>query len=235
MQDNRVDLKGIKVYPFKSKDELLELAFNRCGILVAVNAEKIMNATAELKTLINDNIGYCDGVGAVKAVRKKSGIPVVKIPGCELWLDIIREGLLTGKKFYLVGGKEEVIEATVSKLRKDFPRLNIVGYRNGYLREPNAKDVLIRDIVEKSPDVVFVAMGSPKQEFLMQEMLRVHPALYQGLGGSFDVYVGNVKRAPQIFCKLGLEWLYRLLKQPTRIKRQVVYFKFVISYYLNRL
>lgn len=71
-----------------------------------------------------------------------------------------------------------------------------MNYRNGYLKTPEERKALIEDIAEKKPDVVFVAMGSPKQELLMEEMLERHPAIYQGLGGSFDVYTGAVKRAP---------------------------------------
>ena len=115
-------------------------------------------------------------------------------------------------------------------------RIALAVYKSlAYLGNDNERKLLIQDVIDKEPDVVFVAMGSPKQELLMQEMLKAYPAIYQGLGGSFDVYVGNVKRAPKVFCKLGLEWFYRLLMQPTRIKRQLVYVKFMVYYYLNKL
>lgn len=232
---NKVNLRGINVYPFSSKEELLDYVIENKRILIAINAEKIMNATDDLKRIINDNIGYCDGIGAVMAVKKKGGKQAVRLPGCELWLDIVKILSQKNKSFYLVGGKQPVIEATVAQLKQDFPDINIVGYRNGYLGNDNERKLLIQDVIDKKPDVVFVAMGSPKQELLMQEMLKAYPAIYQGLGGSFDVYVGNVKRAPKVFCKLGLEWFYRLLMQPTRIKRQLVYVKFMVYYYFNKL
>ena len=81
------------------------------------------------------------------------------------------------------------------------------------------KNDLIQDIKTLKPDVVFVAMGSPKQELLMEEMQKLHQATYQGLGGSFDVYTGHVERAPQWWVKSNLEWAYRLIKQPSRIKK----------------
>ncbi|MBO7506503.1 MAG: WecB/TagA/CpsF family glycosyltransferase, partial [Paludibacteraceae bacterium] len=113
------------------------------------------------------------------------------------------------------------------KLRKDYPGINIVGYRNGYIKTDEERNALIADVAEKKPDVVFVAMGSPKQELLMMDMEAQHPAIYQGLGGSYDVYTGHVKRAPAWWQNHNLEWLYRLINQPSRIKRQIKLLEFV--------
>lgn len=220
MQQERVDLRGVKVFPFASFQELLDYVSNQKGILVAINAEKILHATPQTRDIINRNIGYCDGAGAVMALKKK-GYNAVKLPGCELWLKIIANTYQEGKSFYLIGGKQEVIEATVEKLKKEFDGINIVNYRNGYIKTEEERKALIDDIAEKKPDVVFVAMGSPKQELLMEEMSERHKAIYQGLGGSFDVYTGRVKRAPKWWVDHNLEFAYRLIKQPSRIKRQI--------------
>lgn len=221
MQDNRVELNGVKVHPFKSFDELLNYVTGRKGILVAINAEKILHATDKTRIIINRNIGYCDGIGAVMALNKRGYKDVAKIPGCELWLKIISALYKEGKSFYLVGGKPEVIEATVAKLKDEFVGINISNYRDGYIKSDEEKLLLIEDIANRKPDVVFVAMGSPKQELLMEEMSQKHQAIYQGLGGSFDVYTGTVERAPEWWVKHNLEWAYRLIKQPSRIKRQI--------------
>ena len=133
-----------------------------------------------------------------------------------------------GKTFYLIGSKQPVIEKTVTQLKEDFPGIRIAGYRNGYIQAEIEQKELIEEIKRKRPDVVFVAMGSPKQELLMEEMHQAHPAIYQGLGGSFDVYTGNVKRAPEWWVKHNIEFAYRLLKQPSRIKRQIHLIKFLI-------
>lgn len=218
--DNRVTLNGVKVYPFRSFDELLAFAEKQKGILVSINAEKILHATDETRGIINRNIGFCDGAGAVYAMRQKGHPEACKLPGCELWLKTIA-ARYRDKTFYLVGGRQEVIDETVAKLRKEYPGIRIVGFRNGYLKTPEESASLIDDIVAKRPDCVFVAMGSPKQELLMEEMLRRHPAVYQGLGGSFDVYTGHVKRAPRWWIDHNLEFLYRLIHQPSRIKRQI--------------
>ena len=235
MQDNRVTLNGVKVHPFKAFDELLRYVQGRKGILVAINAEKILHATDQTRDIINRNIGYCDGIGAVMALRKHGYKDVVKLPGCELWLKIIDSLYKEGKGFYLVGSKQEVIEQTVEKLRKEFPGIRIVNYRNGYIKTEEEKQALVNDIAEKKPDVVFVAMGSPKQELLMEEMSERHPAIYQGLGGSFDVYTGHVKRAPKWWVEHNLEFAYRLLKQPSRIKRQIHLVRFLLLVELGRI
>lgn len=235
MQDNRVILNGVKVHPFTSFSQLLSYVKGRKGILVAINAEKILHATEQTRAIINRNIGYCDGIGAVMALKKHGYKEVVKLPGCELWLKIIDSLYKEGKTFYLVGSKQEVIENTVQKLKQDFPGIQIVNYRNGYIKTGEEKQVLLEDIVEKKPDVVFVAMGSPKQELLMEEMLERHPAIYQGLGGSFDVYTGNVKRAPKWWVDHNLEFAYRLIKQPSRIKRQIHLVRFLLLVKLGKI
>ena len=142
-----------------------------------------------------------------------------------MWLKIISRfaGI---NSFYLVGVKQEVIEETVAKLRREFPDINIVAYRNGYIKSPQERAELIADIEAQRPDVVFVAMGSPKQELLMKDMQARHNAIYQGLGGSFDVYTGHVLRAPRWWIEHNLEFAYRLIKEPKRIRRQVHLLKF---------
>lgn len=221
----RVSLRGVEVYPFTHADDLIDFADSRKGILIAINAEKIANATAETLRIINSNIPYCDGAGAVMAARQK-GAEVEKIAGCELWLHIVRR-FHKDRSFYIIGATPEVNDAAVAKLEKEFPGINIVGARDGYIRSDEERRALIGDVAAKKPDVVFVAMGSPKQEFLMAEMLARHKAIYQGLGGSFDVYTGKVARAPRWWIDHNLEAAYRLLRQPKRIKRNIVYVKYM--------
>jgi UDP-N-acetyl-D-mannosaminouronate:lipid I N-acetyl-D-mannosaminouronosyltransferase len=168
-------------------------------------------------------------------LKKKDCKEVVKIPGCELWLKIIEAWYEKGKSFYLVGAQPEVIRLTVEKLHEEYSGINIVGYRDGYIRSEIEKKALLDDIAEKKPDVVFVAMGSPKQELLMEEMQQAHSAVYQGLGGSFDVFVGNVERAPQWWVKHNLEWAYRLIRQPSRISRQIHLVRFWLLIKLGRI
>ncbi len=224
---NRVELNGVKVYPFTSAKELLDFVDERKGLLVAVNAEKVMKANEQIRSIINNNIGYADGAGVKVAMHKKGYKDVIRIAGCDLWLEIIRQSYQE-KTFYLVGGKQEVIDETIGKLKKEFPGIKILGYRNGYIKTKEERTALIEDVVTKKPDVVFIAMGSPKQEILMSEMMKEHKAIYQGLGGSFDVYTGRVKRAPKWWQEHNMEFLYRFLKQPQRFRREYYRLKFLL-------
>lgn len=234
MAINTVDINGVKIYPFVSADELINYIADKKSILVAVNAGKINRATDETRKIINSGIGYADGLGAQYALKKHGCPDTVIIPGCELWLSIIKNNFKNGKSFYFVGGKQEVIDNTIKQLRVDYPGINIIGYRNGYFSEKD-EAVLINDIIEKKPDFVFVAMGSPKQELLMQKMYLSHKAMYQGLGGSFDIYVGNTKRAPKWLRNKGLEGPYRVITDinKARLKRFVNDFSFMLKVFFN--
>lgn len=230
-----VAIRGINVFPFQSAQELIDTVTERGAILVAVNAEKVMNATDMLRQLINDNIGYCDGAGAVKAMHRHRHPEAVRIPGCELWLQIIARHYLS-KSFYLVGGKPGIVDEVVDKLKTEYPGINIVGHRDGYIADDKERDKLLDDIAAKKPDVVFVAMGSPKQEFLMQMMQKRNPgAIYQGLGGSFDVYSGHQQRAPRWWREHNLEFLYRFIITPSRLKRIGPYLAYALRLYTGRL
>ncbi len=225
-------INGKRVFAFRSKEQLLKYLNDKTGILVALNAEKLNKSNPDLDKIINANIGYPDGIGAVWALRRK-GLKSTKIAGAEFWLDIIRH-YVDSRSFYFIGSTDDVINQTIKKLRTDFPSIRIAGYRNGFLKEGD-EQLLIQDFIASQPDVIFVAMGSPKQEFLMADFLAQYPALYMGLGGSFDVYSGLKKRAPKIFINLGLEWFYRLLKEPTRFSRQTNLLKFLFRIIFDKL
>lgn len=222
---NKVSLNGVEIFPFDSEQQLLSFVNKQKGILVAINAEKILHATEQTRAIINRNIGYCDGAGAQIALKQKGYKEACKIPGCELWLKIVAQ-FYQEKTFYLVGGKPQVIKKTVEKLQNEFKGIKIIGFRDGYLRSEEEKQQLIADMADKKPDVVFVAMGSPKQELLMEEIQKKHKAIFQGLGGSFDVYTGHVERAPKWWADHNLEFLYRLIREPKRIKRQIHLLKY---------
>ncbi len=154
---NKVYIKEIGIYPFQSKQQIAEFANLHSGILIAINAEKILNATSETRAIINRNIGYCDGAGPLMVLHRRGYKEAIKVAGCELWLSII-EQYYKEKTFYLVGGKQTIIEETVHKLKEQFPGIQIVGYRNGYLQSDSERQQLINDVATKRPDVVFVVL-----------------------------------------------------------------------------
>ncbi len=227
-------LNGLRTFAFESREALVEHLAKTEQSLVAVNATKIIRRGAVDQAFVNQNIGYADGVGAVWALWRAGFPGAVKIAGCELWLDIVKAFCST-KSFYLFGGKEPTIRAVVTKLKGEYPNINLVGFRDGFIEGGEAKDRLINDIVAKKPEVVFVAMGSPKQELLMDELRARHKAIYMGLGGSFDVYIGDVQRTPKWLIDCNLEWAYRILTQPRRILRQYVLVEFGLRLVFNKL
>ncbi len=219
-------INGFKIYSFQSIADFINYVKDKNAILVAMNAEKIMNDNTNLLSIVNANIAYPDGEGCVLALKQK-GLNSVKLAGSKLWIQLIK--LNQNKKFYLTGSTNLIINKTVDRLKKEFPQLNIVGFRDGFLRGGD-KSKLIEDLKLKKPDIIFVAQGSPRQELLMNELIQHYPALYMGLGGSFEVYSGYKKDTPKFLHYLKLEWLYRILIDFKRIKRLPKLLKFI--YYL---
>ncbi len=130
---------------------------------------------------------------------------------------LIRRAYYLKKTVALIGAKQEVVENAVVNLKAEIPDLNIVYYHDGYFDDDSA---IIDDLKDKKPDFIMVALGSPKQEFFISKLKTVLPdSVMIGLGGSFDVWAGAVKRAPIIYQNLGLEWLYRTLCEPQRFRR----------------
>lgn len=157
-----------------------------------------------------------DGVG-IKIALALKGYKQERIGGCDLSYELVKLCESNGWRLALLGAKEEVMQTLLSKFKNDFPNLNIVYSHNGYFDNENE---ILNDISKSRPQVLLCALGAPKQEFLiyrLKEMLQ--GCVMIGVGGSFDVFSGCTKRAPVIWQKLGLEWLYRVIVQPERIKR----------------
>ncbi len=175
-----------------------------------------------------------DGVGTVLAARI-AGSPVKeKLAGIEVMQGIIERCSKEGQGIYLIGAKEEVVSACAENLKKEYPGLDIMGWRNGYFDIENCAE-LIQDIKEKKPKAVFVAMGSPRQDrFILKYMDELPCRIFMGVGGSFDVISGNMKRAPEWMINTGTEWLYRVSREPWRLKRLSSIPKFLTAVLLRR-
>ena len=157
-----------------------------------------------------------DGVG-VKIALKLTGKKADRIPGIDFAKRLLIEASKSDIPTAIIGAKEEIITKAVENLKKEIKGLNIVYYHNGYF--DNSEEIL-SELKVKSPKLILVALGSPKQEVFIYNAKKVlNPALMIGIGGSLDVWSGNVKRAPKIFQIFGLEWLYRTIAQPSRFKR----------------
>jgi len=169
-----------------------------------------------MQAITEDYIPYADGEIAVLALKKAGFKNVTKIPGVELWIDFLeaRKNL----KVAAVGSTPEVIQLFAQKFAQSFPQHTLVYFQDGFSIREKLEE-LGEKIALHQPDVVLLALGQPRQEILARDLYLKHRGIYFCLGGSFDVFTGKVDRAPQIFISLKLEWLFRLLMQPWRLKR----------------
>lgn len=195
------------------------------------NSEMIMMAQEDpefMHILNSSDLNVPDGIGVVLASRIKGKPLKERVAGFDLMLELIKLSHNKNYKIYLLGAKEDVVEEAKNKLEMKFPGLNIVGYHHGYFNREEEEDI-IRSINEKKPDILFVAFGAPKQEkWIYKNKDKLCAKVLMGVGGSFDVISGKKKRAPLIFRRMGLEWFYRLLKEPWRYKRMMSLPKFLI-------
>ena len=158
-----------------------------------------------------------DGISIVKASKMLEMPCAERITGVDLASYLFEVANNKKLNIALLGAKEEIIGTLVNKLKRDYPAINIVAYQNGY--EEN-KDRFFDDIKNKDVDICLVALGIPSQELLIYNNLnKFNKGIFVGVGGSFDVLSGIKKRAPKCFQKLNIEWLYRIIKEPKRIKR----------------
>lgn len=168
-----------------------------------------------------------DGIGILYASRILKKPLKQKVAGIDFGTSMLAQAAKNGWTVYLLGSKPGVAEEAARRLKKQNPGLVIVGTADGYFKEDGP---VLEKIRAAKPDILFVCLGAPKQEFWMAKNADATGArLLLGLGGSLDIYSGNSQRAPDIWVKLGLEWAYRLLKEPWRIKRQMALPKFLFT------
>lgn len=237
------NIAGIPLASFSSKQRAVEEVLSPFdqsvvpGFAIAINPEKVMKARTDkllMETLLSATLRFADGVGVVWAMRSKGARDAVRIPGCELWEAVMREAGKWQQPVFIVGAKPDILDTVRYKLSAQY-HVNIVGSQHGYF-ETNHEDNLIANIRDSEAKIVTVAMGSPKQELFIQKCRSLYPdAFYMGVGGTYDVYVGNVLRAPAWACRWNIEWLYRLAKQPHRIFRQLALLKFLLLMLTRRL
>ena len=196
------------------------------------NSEMVMAASKdkEFENILNSaDLLTADGIGIIYASKILGRAISERAAGYDISLKLMEKAAASGKTLYLFGAAPGVAEAAAEKLKEKYPGIIITGLHDGYF-DSEEEQKIIGDINEKQPDILFVCLGFPKQEkwiFANKDRLNVKVAM--GLGGCLDVYAGNVKRAPDIFIKLGLEWFYRLMKEPKRFFRMLALPKFMIK------
>ena len=215
-----------KMYKEDSKKlfSLLEdnLKTNKKTFIVTANPETFSHGKdEEFNKLLLDDITTIipDGIGLVKAAKMLDINVKERIPGIDISVKLLEFLNKYSKKLYIFGSKQEVIDQMKAIIQTKYPNIDLVGMTNGYVKD---KDLVMKQIKKLNPDVVMVALGVPAQEKLIyKHIMEFDKGIFIGVGGSFDVMAGNVKRAPKFFQEHGLEWFYRLCKQPQRIIRMI--------------
>jgi len=222
-----------------SKEELLNIIdkYEKVNI-ISGNPEVLYNGLNNEELFKNftdkDSIIIPDGVGVVLASKIIKNPVKEKIAGIEVMNSILEKCNENGKAVYLLGTTEDVLKECERKLLIKYRNLNIIGKHNGFFDMDDCKDIL-EDIKESKPYALFIAMGCPRQEkFISKYMDKLPCKIYMGVGGSFDVFAGKVKRAPRWMIDCNLEWLYRVVKEPYRIKRLASIPKFLLKVALNK-
>lgn len=217
------------------------LAFARDGRgaqIVTLGTEMVVYARRDprFRAIVNGSaLSLCDTVGLL-AVARKRGAPLhERVTGVELVERLAAEAAAEGLPIYLLGGAEGVAAEAAAVLQKRFPGLRVAGARSGYLNE-NESAAVARTIADSGARLLFAGMGSPRQEYWLSEYLRATGCgVGIGVGGSFDVIAGRIERAPRLVRRFGLEWLYRLMKEPHRWRRQLALPQFVWLVMLEEL
>jgi len=245
----KVKIFGVEVdnLSFNEAVEVVKgfLEGNRLNSVCTPNTEIVMAAkdNPKLKELINDNdLIIPDGIGLIYGSKIRKRPLKERVTGFDLSVKMLELANQKGYGLFLLGGKEGVAKKASENILKQYPNIKITGYHNGYFKgSHNGYDnhdeelKIIRMINESKTDIIFVGLGFPKQEkWIGKNKHRINGKVIIGNGGTMDVLAGVSKRAPEVFQRLGLEWLYRLIREPSRIKRQMAIPKFVLSVLLDK-
>jgi len=242
--NDRLKILNIWVDPV-NREEAIQRVKNflakgtRPHAIIAANPEKNFSVPKDAvlyDTFKNADLLIPDGIGVVMAARILYGADLARVPGSEFIFDICDIAEKGSYKVFIFGAKEDVNKKAVDELRNRYPKLKIVGRANGYVKESEMPDLIDRINASKA-EVLFLALGSPKQEkwYATHKSQLDHVRVVQGVGGTLDTIAGNVKRAPLIWQKFSAEWLYRLIKEPKRIKRQKILPLFAVMVLIAKL
>jgi len=215
-----IEVMGTPVTPFKSYDQALECVekivdSHHKSFWVAINPIKIYQASQkpELMELLRQaDVGLCDGMGIAVTSKLLKRQSLFRCTGCDLFFRLISLASRKGWGVYMLGSSAQTNTAARSELQKKYPGLKIVGWQDGYFKD---SEKVIEHINASKPNLLFVAMGSPKQEYwISKNWQAIETNFCMGVGGSFDIAAGNLKRAPKIFRVTGTEFLFRLICEP---------------------
>lgn len=231
MNRERIDVCGVLFDCVTKKEALarLETALDGAGqiALVTANPEIVLNCEREpeMYALINAcELVVADGMGVIRAAKILHTPLPERIPGIELGEELLAYCSGSGCSVFFLGGKPGVADAAAEKMKEKYPALIVAGVHDGYfdtVGEENAQ--VVTQIAESGAGLVLVCLGSPKQEKWIAANRHLLPkvGVFAGLGGSLDIFSGRSRRAPAFFRRTGLEWFYRLCREPSRFSRMV--------------
>ncbi|RQD67394.1 MAG: glycosyltransferase [Tindallia sp. MSAO_Bac2] len=224
-----IDIMGVPIHPVDEGEvkRLIEdyLKSHETQSIMTPNPEMVMEAqknTKLMEALKRSDLVIPDGIGLIIVSKvKKKGL-MQRVTGIDTMEQILNVSNEKKQKVFLLGGKPGVASEAADKIRDMHKGIGIAGSHHGYFSDSET-DRILKTIHNASPDVLLVGLGFPRQEIWIHDNRHRLPCkIVMGIGGSLDVYAGKVKRAPAAFQRIGLEWLYRLLKEPWRIKRMAV-------------
>ena len=228
---NKIEILGVPISNITMDGAVEKISefmkSNELHPIYTPNPEIVMMAKdnkAFLEVIQKADLVVPDGIGVVIASRIQKGEKLPeRVAGYDLVQNTMKRAVKEGYKYYFFGSKPGVAQEAAKKMRETYPGIQIVGMRDGYFKEED-EVAIIEDINASGANILLVALGAPKQEMWIErnKHLLTHVRVAIGVGGSLDGMAGIVKRAPLAFQKLGLEWFYRLLQQPTRFKRMLV-------------
>lgn len=230
----RIDIMGVG-FDSLTLNEAVDRALSlmterRAAYVVTPNPEIVMSCWQDpnaLSAVEGADLVLPDGIGVIYGA-KILGTPLKsKVPGIDFAAALLERVAKARGRVFLLGAKPGVAQAAGANLVRQFPGLTVCGMRDGYFQDDAP---VIDEINAAKPDLLFVCLGAPKQEIWMQRNApKLKVGLMAGLGGSLDVFAGTAKRAPVLFQKLGLEWFYRLVREPWRFRRMMKLPKFLVA------
>jgi N-acetylglucosaminyldiphosphoundecaprenol N-acetyl-beta-D-mannosaminyltransferase len=230
MEEARV--LGIKVHPVNMDQAVQTIAsyVQERGphLVVTVGTEMVMAAQEDEAfrgAIESASLVVPDGVGVVWASRRK-GFTLEKVAGIELMARLLETAAAKGWRVFLLGAGEGIATAAADVFRQKWPGLQVVGAHSGYFQD---EGLVLEQIKTARPDLLFLALGAPRQELFYRRHPELDVPVGMGVGGSFDVYAGKIKRAPRWMIRLGLEWMWRLYLEPSRWRRQLALPRFVFK------
>lgn len=239
-----IKIFGTKIHNITFEEAIKEvegyLKGNDLKVIYTPNPEIVMGAKDDhkLREIINNgDMITADGIGLIYASKIKRKPLKERVTGYDLSMRLLNIANENNYSLYLLGGKDGVAKAAAENIKSSYKNIKIAGYHHGYFKgshngnynsEEEVK--LIEDMNSSNPDIIFVGLGFPKQEiWIDNNRHRIKGRVIIGNGGVMDVLSGNLKMTPDIYRKLGLEWLHRLIREPSRIKRQIVIPKFIFK------